>query len=261
MTLEELLVHGHILLAYALAVAFEIDDAVDHEEGIAVRQKFHDFHGVEHGFAAGDGDGVRTLGFHALVLLLELGSHLGVDAVAGHDGNHMAHDAVAAENEVADEVHGLVTGAFVMEAQAAGAEVFLALDDDSVVQRATLNEALFQQRLNVLVEAEGTGVGKLLLVGLRGDDAVEVLRHAAIRAYGGEGDAELAGRHDDDGGAILVFHLDGFADFPDLQRGVLLHDAGLLNHLHIGQGGTVADGRLVGVHFNNGVVHTHAGEG
>ena len=42
---------------------------------------------------------------------------------------------------------------------------------------------------------------------------------------------------------------------------ILLFNTGLLNQIHIRCSGAIADGRLVGVHFNNGVVYTHAGQG
>jgi hypothetical protein len=57
------------------------------------------------------------------------------------------------------------------------------------------------------------------------------------------------------------FQMDRLADLPHAADGVLGNGADFFDHLDEGAGGTIADGRLVGVHFDDGVVHPHAGEG
>ena len=84
-----------------------------------MRQQSQHLRGVHHGITGGQGKGLRAHGFHALVGLLQLGRHLGVDAVTGHDGDDMAQNAAPVQNQVADQVHGLVAGAFVAVAQTA----------------------------------------------------------------------------------------------------------------------------------------------
>ena len=48
--------------------------------------------------------------------------------------------------------------------------------------------------------------------------------------------------------------MNGFADFPSLATRFLFDDAGLLDELDEGLGGTVTDGRFVGIHSNNNLV-------
>lgn len=77
----------------------------------------------------------------------------------------------------------------------------------------------------------------------------------------GAGDAESGVGEDAQEGAVFVFQEDGLVGFEDGARGVELGDTGFLDELDEGVGAAVADGGFVGVHFDNGVVHAHAGEG
>lgn len=55
--------------------------------------------------------------------------------------------------------------------------------------------------------------------------------------------------------------MDGLADFPDFTGDALFFEAGFFDELDVGTGGAVADGGLVGVHFDEGIVHAEADEG
>lgn len=232
--LEEELVHGEVFLADALGFSFKADDAVHHEEGVAVRQKFHDFADVEYGFAGGDVSRLGQKGLHVAVFLLELGGKLGVRAVARHDGDDVAEDAAAVEDEVADHVHGLVAGQFVVEAEGFFAEDLVAFEDDGVFDAAAFDEAFFDEGGDVFVEAEGAGGGKFGFVGFRRDDCVKVLGEAAFRADAGDGDAEVFRGKDGEDGAAFGFDGDRLADLPDAARSILFDDAGRFDEFDVG---------------------------
>ena len=154
-----------------------------------------------------------------------------------------------------------MAGEFIDEAHGLLAHELLPADDHGVFQAAALDEALFQQGLDVLVEREGAGRGQFLFIRFRRDDRVKVLGDAVFRSHAGDGDAELLGGENGQDGTALGFNGDGLAHFQIAPRHFLFHNAGALDQFHVGSGGTVPDGRFVGVHFNDGVVNAHAREG
>lgn len=87
------------------------------------------------------------------------------------------------------------------------------------------------------------------------------MHEAAVFADVGNGDAELFVGDDGDEGAIAGFEVDGLADFPDFAWDALFLKAGFFDELDVGAGGSIADGGLVGVHFDEGIVHSEADEG
>lgn len=139
--LEEVLVEGEVFDGGAGGVG-EVDDAVDEEEGVAVRENFLDVGDGEDGFSFGDGDGGDG-GFHAGVFFFQEGSHLGVGSVAGGDGDDVAEDALSAEHEVADDVEGFVTSELVVEAAGLFGHDLFAADDNGVFEGAASNQPLF----------------------------------------------------------------------------------------------------------------------
>jgi len=256
---EEGLVDGDVFDAGAFGVAFEIDNAIDEEERVAVGEDFEDVVDIEDAFALWNGDG-RDHGPHARVFGLEGGGHFGVGAVAGFDGDDVAEDAFAGEDEVADEVEGFVACEFVREAQGFLGHDFVAADDDGAFEGSALDEAFFEERFDVFVVDEGACGADFLFVGGGCDFGGEVLGEAPVGADVGDGDAEGFAGDDGDEGAIAGFLVDGFADFPDLARGGLGDDAGFFDEFDEGARGAVTDGGLVGVHFDEGVVDAHASE-
>ena len=137
----------------------------------------------------------------------------------------------------------------------------VAADDHGAFEGASLDQAFFKEWFDILVVDEGAGGGDFLLVDLRSDLGGEILGETSIGADVGDGDAECFARDDGDDRAVAHFLVDGLADFPDFAEGFLFGDAGLADELNKGAGGAVADGRFVGIHLDEGVVDTHAGEG
>ena len=90
----------------------------------------------------------------------------------------------------------------------------VAADDHGAFQRAALDQALFEQRLDVLVIDEGAGGADFLFVGLGRDLAGEILGEAAFRADVGDGDLEGLARDDGDDGAVAGFHDGSARGFP-----------------------------------------------
>ena len=253
------LIDGDALDAGAFVFAFESNDAVHHEKWIAVRQDIHHLVDVHHGLAAGDRDG-RHHAQHAAVILLEAPRHFGVRAVAGLHGNDVAHNAFSAQHKVADEIQNLVAHELVLETQWLFAHHAFIADHDGVFQAAALDEPFIKQAFDFLVEHKSPGGSNFLLVNLRRDLGAEILSQPAIRPDLRARNAELFVRDNYQNAA--VFSLDGnrLAHFIDTAHRILPHDAGLLDAFHIGPRRAIADGRLVGVHLDQGIVHSHAGQ-
>ena len=87
------------------------------------------------------------------------------------------------------------------------------------------------------------------------------MHEAAVFSDVGDGDAEFFVGDDGDEGAVAGFEVDGLADFPDLAGDGLFLEAGFFNQFDVGAGGAIADGGLVGVHFDEGIVDTESDEG
>lgn len=181
--------------------------------------------------------------------------------MAGLHGNNVAHEALSAEHEVTDNIENLVAGELLRVAEGFLAHDGVTLDHDGVLQAAALDKTFLKEGFDVLVENEGAGVGDFLLVGLGIDLRGVKLGHAAAGADLGAGHAEGLVRHDGDNRAALGFKVNGLANFEDGGVGVLFFDTGFLDAVDERAGGAVSDRWLVSVHFNNGVVDSHADEG
>ena len=232
--LEKEFIHGQVLQSPALRFSFKTDNAVHHQEGIAVRQKAHHFVDVQHGVSVRNIDGIGGHLLVAVVFLLELGRKFGVRAVARLDGDDVAQDRFAAQGQVSNKVHGLVAGKFIDETHGFLAHELLAADDHGVFQAAALDEALFQQGLDVFVERKGAGRGQFLFIRFRRDNRVKVLGNAVFRPHAGDGNAELLGGENGQDGTALGFNGNGLAHFQIAARHIQFHDAGALDQLYVG---------------------------
>lgn len=87
------------------------------------------------------------------------------------------------------------------------------------------------------------------------------MHEAAVFSDVGDGDAELLVGDDGDEGAVAGFKVNGLADFPNFAGDGLFLDAGFFDKLDVGAGGAIADGGLVGVHFDEGIVDAKTDEG
>ena len=74
------------------------------------------------------------------------------------------------------------------------------------------------------------------------------------------GNAERVVGHDGHQRAALGLDVEGFAHLEHPARGILRRVAAAADQLDVGLRAAVADGRLVGVHFDQGVVDAHAHE-
>lgn len=259
-SLEEGFVERDVLDRGAFRILGEVDDAVDEEEGVAVGEDFQDVLDVEDGLSFRELD-FGNEGGHAGILLLDHGGHLCVGPVTWGDGDDVAGDAFSAEEEIANEVECLVSGKLVGVAHGFLGEDLFAADDDRVFERAAFDESFVEEGFDVLVECEGSGGSDFLFVGLCIDLTGEILREASVWSEVGDGDAESAGGDDGDVGALAVVEVDRFTDFPGFTGLVLRFEASLFDEFDVWFGGAVSDGRLVGIHLDEGIVDAHAGEG
>ena len=206
--------NGSLIVTCLTAVIFvspsRADDPVDHQERVAVRQQAHDLVDVERALAAGElagGDERGELG----VLLGERAGEFRVGRVARLDGDDVPLDAAPEQGEVADDVEHLVAHELVGEAHRLLAQHAVAAHDDGVFQAAALDEALFHERLDVLVKRERPRRGDFLFVGLGRDFQRAVLREPPAGADLRAGDAERVVGHDGQERAALGLDVQRFA--------------------------------------------------
>jgi len=135
-SLEEGLVDRDALHADSLEVAVELDDPVDHQERVAVRQDGHHAVDVEGRRRGGD-----RLGRHGEQVAVALGDGAGefcVGPVPGLHGHDMAAQGPAGEREIADDVEDLVTDELVGEAERLLAQDGVAADHERILKAPPL---------------------------------------------------------------------------------------------------------------------------
>ena len=123
-----------------------------------------------------------------------------------------------------------------------------------------MDESLFEELFDVFVNRERTGGGDLGLVGIGIDIDGEVLRVDATIIGRGASDAQSIEGQGDDGAAAFVDG-DWVGEREDLASVGLFDDASLVDQGREGASGTIDDGGLGGVEFDDGVVDRHAAEG
>ena len=165
------------------------------------------------------------------------------------------------ETEVADDIEDLVADELVLVAQRLARKDGVAADDDGVLQAAALDQPLFHQRLHFLVKNEGAGqrdvLGVVAGLGIPGAE----LRVLAEMVGVGAADLEAVRGPRDDVAAVAAGDAHRLVQFVLGHGGVEFHLAGLLEHLDEELAAAVADGRLVGVDLDEGVVDAAAAQG
>lgn len=219
------------------------EDVLDVQNGLG----FREFNGWHHGP-------------HGSVVFLKGFSGFSVGSVTGFDGDDMPVELAAREHEVADDVKCLVSCEFVVKTHGLLGHDFIAPYDDGIFKRAPFDESFVEEGFDVFVEGEGAGGSDFLFVNLRGDDGGEVLHEAAVLSDVGDRDAELFIWNDGNEASVPGFEMDGFADFPDFPGDGLLLNPCFFNKLDEGGGGSIANRWLIGIHFDEGVVDSHANE-
>lgn len=247
-------------------VVGQLDHTVHHHEGVAVGEGVEDLADVE-GVAEGGLRGIDFLGrfrlglgvLGLLPLLADGGGEAGVERVAWADGDDVGLEADAGEDDVADDIEDLVADEFILEAQRLLADDLVALEDDGRVERPALDEALFEEFFDVLVDGERAGRGDLRFVGLGIDVDREVLRVDAAVIRRGAGDAQAIEGQGDDRAAALVDR-DRLREREDFAFVGLIDDARLMDERRERTRGAVDDRRFGGIEFDDGVVDAHAAE-
>ncbi len=134
------LIKGHRLDAATFVVAFKSDNAIYHEERIAVWQDSHNLIDVEHRFSPRD----VVLGNHHANFLktgFDGADQLRVWPVARSNCDDVPTDRLAQKHEVANDVEDLMTDKFVRESHRFFADYRVALDDNRVLKTAAFDEA------------------------------------------------------------------------------------------------------------------------
>lgn len=146
----------------------------------------------------------------------------------------MAQNGLAAQGQVPNKVHGLVAGELIDETHGFLAHELLAADDHGVFQAAALDEALFQQGLDVFVERKGAGGASSFSYVSGVMTASKYWVMAVFRSHAGDGNAELLGGENGQDGTALGFNGDGLAHFQIAARHIQFHDAGALDQFYVG---------------------------
>ncbi len=168
MPLKIRLVDGDVLDADDV-VAVNLHHPVHHQERRTVRQHLHDLldvHGARLRRISGTGaDDLRRRRRERLRRAQRLGhlrdnlpDHLAIRRVARLDGDQMPAHRPAQQRQVAHDVEHLVPDKFLGIPQRLGRQHRVVADDHRVFQAAALDEAVFDEMLNLLVKAKRPGV-------------------------------------------------------------------------------------------------------
>ena len=128
-SLEERLVDAHVLDRHQRLAALDLEHAVDHREGIAVRNDLHDALDIN-GPVLAQGQGRRPRAVLSLQALEEFPHQRGVGVVARPVGHDEAVQVHPQQCQVADHVEHLVPGALVGESERVAHDAVRAEDQD-----------------------------------------------------------------------------------------------------------------------------------
>ena len=207
-------------------------------------------------------------------------------SMTGTGGNDATLDGLADEGHIADDVEQLVAGALILPLQGLVLDIsqvgsiamlhmqhigqrvkallsgLALINNDSVVQIATLNQVGLKQGLNIAHEDKGacwSNLGSIFCYVIYGGKlAVDELR--LERAHCGERHL-IVGQNGDARTGFFVLDLNLLANDIPVFGGILLLNAYLLNLLHILDGRAVEDGELRTVDLNETVVDSQCIEG
>ena len=271
MACEEWLVGRHILDADDIALP-HLDDLVDKEHRITVRQKSANLDIVEQGLFVGVVDG--SLNFHALDFAAHFLGQCGVDRVAGAGGDYFAEQRTAKESEVTDKVEQLVARRFIVVGQRTvvdiselldifvghihqigqTVELFLThrriVDNDGVVEIAPLDEIGVDKRLYLTHEDESAARSNLFGEVVKTvESGILIGENRRIEVHH-DVDAEMVvGKNNDRRACFLVAIIVFF--------GFKLLKACLLDFLHIDFGTSVENRHLGSVDLDDDIVEAH----
>jgi hypothetical protein len=253
---EKGLVDGDVLDPHH-AVVRELEDAVDQEHGIAVGHDLGDGVDVpEDALAVGNRGKIEAAG-----PALDVGQLLDesdVALVSGPPGHDVAAQRASQEGEVAQQVQDLVAHELVGKAQSLLVGHARLVDDDGVVERASLDHPRLAQPVHVALEHEGAGGSDLV-----GEHLGHHVEHRVLGpderggVLDGEGHAKaVVGKGHELGVPVLYPDRPRHREVPAL--GVLQGDAGLPQHPHV-EGGAAVPGlpRFLGVEIDVQVVDAH----
>ncbi len=180
--------------------------------------------------------------------------------MAGLGGDDVGLEPEGEEGEVADDVEDFVPDEFVGVTEGFAGNQGVTFDDDGVLEAAALDEALVHEGLDFLVEDEGAGLAEVF--GEFGGVffPVEELGEVAGVVGVGAGDLEAVVGPGGDVGAVLALDEDGLAELVEADGGVLFLEAGLGDGIDVEGAAAVADGGLVGVELDEGVIDAGAAQ-
>lgn len=261
-------VDGDVLNRDQLVLIHDLGYPVQHDKGVTVWDKIKYLADVDGfgeradvdrgGFGGGLFFGLGVERF--LPLLVNGGGKFGVERMAGANGDDVGLDGDADQGDVSDDIEDFVANEFVLKSKGFLGDDFVSLDDDGGVEGAALDEALFEQFLNIFVNGESACRSDLRLIDLGVDVDGHVLGVNPSIIGGGAGDPQAVVGEGDDG-AIAVGDGDGGLDCEIGAFLFLVDRFGLVDQVDERAGGAVHNWRLGGVHFDDGVVHTHSAEG
>ena len=180
---------------------------------------------------------------------------LDVGRMAGLDRENMRFHTLAHQEQVACHIHHLVADQFIGITHAFFADDGAIVHQNGVVQTAAFRQTGGDDLFQFPVDRKGAGAGKFFCKSLRVDHSGEVLKiQRRCPEFHGERDLEIIGREQGEGGSAVFKH-DRRGTGPVFGGGVLLLDAGVLDHIKVRSGGAVGDGRFGPVHLHNGVIH------
>ena len=285
MPLKKMLVGGNALHPDNPLAGFELDDAVDQQEGIAVGQDTLDSVDIEHHPLATD---ILVFAGDLLVLVI-LAQPLGkfdIALMTRAGGEDLAFDRGTGQVEVAQQIKQLVPGRLIAEAQLAVVEdaiipdkhlavnlqrLFdlilvdllqrLVADHHRIIQAAAFDQSLGQQHLHLMEKAEGARRGEIAdKFFLQREQAGMLAAQRRVLVIDHHRDAEIVQRQGHDVGAALVVIIgQGIGNHDVILESFLLNDPRFQQRLHIGHGAAVTDRRFPGGQLDQEIVDLQPG--
>jgi hypothetical protein len=183
----------------------------------------------------------------------EAADELGMQGVAGFAGFNAPEEWKADEGEVADEIEGFVAAEFIGIAERAVHDAVLC-EDDGVIEGAAADEAHGAEGLDIGFEAKGAGAGENLAERIGIDEKFDLLlADLWVGKIDVAADPEFVGGMD--GNAAAIFDdFDGLEDAEVASLATKAAEAGLIEELEKGFGGTIEDGDFDIVDIDENVV-------
>lgn len=184
-----------------------------------------------------------------------------VQEVTRFTNDKMADDRSAQDSQIADEIQHLVPYEFILIPQAVVIDNPEVINDDGIVEGASLSQTVFPQCLDVLQEPEGSSTADLIdELFARKAQLVGLVAQQRVLKIDGVGDLELFGGIDIDESVPLV-DLENLSDHDKSFRHSLSSNARAVQEKDEGGRTSIHNGDLRSLNLHPGIIDAQPEEG